>query len=129
MAFHQCSLKQACENGFLSYNCQHRLIKYYKGIKPIEYPMVQVNKARDLTIRQRQMENTIRHWKRKERLSDRKLKVNRTNPLTGEQEQFTEYEWNVLNSKLWQEKYRNFSRDNGLPMYEWRTRITEYESK
>ena len=123
------SLKQACENGFLSYNCQHRLIKYYKGIKPIEYPMVQVKKARDLTIRQRQMENTIRHWKRKERLSDRKLKVNRTNPLTGEQEQFTEYEWNVLNSKLWQEKYRNFSRDNGLPIYEWRTRITEYESK
>ena len=123
------SLKQACENGFLSYNCQHRLIKYYKGIKPIEYPMVQVNKARDLTIRQRQMENTIRHWKRKERLSDRVLKVNRTNPLTGEQEQFTEYEWNVLNSKLWQEKYRNFSRDNGLPIYEWRTRITEYESK
>ena len=123
------SLKQACENGFLSYNCQHRLIKYYKKIKPIEYPMVLVNKARDLTIRQRQMENTIRHWKRKERLSDRKLKVNRTNPLTGEQEQFTEYEWNVLNSKLWQEKYSQFSKDNGLPIYEWRTRITEYESK
>ena len=75
------------------------------------------------------MENTIRHWKRKEKLSDRTLKVNRTNPITGQQEQFTEYEWNVLNSKLWQQKYRDFSKNNGLPIYEWRTRITEYESK
>ena len=152
------SLKQACENGFLSYNCQHRLIKYYKGIKPIEYPMVQVNKARDLTIRQRQMENTIRHWKRKDYLADDKLKVNRkdtpyiqngywyidgaktsieaskysqnlksvgntqnTNP--------TDKEYTVAMTNFWNDKYSQFSKDNGLPVYEWRTRITEYESK
>lgn len=123
------SLKVACDYGFLSYNCQHRLIKYYKGIQPIQYPQKLVQVKRDATIRQRQMENTIRHWKRKEKLSDRTLKVNRTNPITGQQEQFTEYEWNVLNSKLWQQKYRDFSKNNGLPIYEWRTRITEYESK
>ena len=123
------SLLQACENGFLSFNCQHRLIKYYKGVKPPVYAIKEVNHLRDATIRQRQMENTIRQWKRKEKLSDRVLKVNRTNPITGKMEQFTEYEWNVLNSKLWQQKYRAFSQRNGLPTYEWRTRITDYESK
>jgi len=123
------SLLQACENGFLSFNCQHRLIKYYKGVKPPVYAIKEINHLRDATIRQRQMENTIRQWKRKEKLSDRVLKVNRTNPITGKMEQFTEYEWNVLNSKLWQKKYRAFSQRNGLPTYEWRTRITEYESK
>jgi hypothetical protein len=97
------SLLQACENGFLSFNCQHRLIKYYKGVKPPVYAIKEVNHLRDATIRQRQMENTIRQWKRKEKLSDRVLKVNRTNPITGKMEQFTEYEWNVLNSKLWQD--------------------------
>ena len=123
------SLLEACQNGFLSFNCQHRLIKYYKGAAPIQYNMVNVKNARNLTIRQRAMENTIRQWKRKEKLSDRVLKVNRTNPLTGKVEQFTEYEWNVLNSKLWQDRYRDFSKSHGLPVYEWRTRITEYESK
>jgi len=123
------SLLEACQNGFLSFNCQHRLIKYYKGAAPIQYNMVNVKNARNLTIRQRAMENTIRQWKRKEKLSDRTLKVNRTNPITGKVEQFTEYEWNVLNSKLWQDRYRDFSKSHGLPVYEWRTRITEYESK
>lgn len=152
------SLKQACENGFLSYNCQHRLIKYYKGIKPIEYPMVQVNKARDLTIRQRQMENTIRHWKRKDYLADYKLKVNRKDTpyiqegywyIDGAKTSIeaskysqnlksvgntqninpTDKEYTVAMTNFWNDKYSQFSKDNGLPIYEWRTRITEYESK
>ena len=121
------SLKQACENGFLSYNCQHRLIKYYKGIKPIQYSFASVEKARELTIRQRQMENTIRHWKRKENLADRVIKVKRKNPITGIEEEFTDYEWTTLNSQIWQDKYRSFSEAAGLPVYTWRTRITSYE--
>lgn len=121
------SLKQACENGFLSYNCQHRLIKYYKGIAPVEYSFASVEKARELTIRQRQMENTIRHWKRKENLADRVIKVKRKNPITGLDEEFTDYEWTVLNSQLWQDKYESFSSNAGLPIYRWRTRITRYE--
>ena len=121
------SLKQACENGFLSYNCQHRLIKYYKGIAPVEYSFASVEEARELTIRQRQMENTIRHWKRKEHIADRTLKVKRKNPITGLEEEFTDYEWTVLNSQLWQDKYESFSSNAGLPIYRWRTRITEYE--
>ena len=121
------SLKQACENGFLSYNCQHRLIKYYKGIAPVEYSFASVEKARELTIRQRQMENTIRHWKRKENLADRVIKVKRKNPITGLEEEFTDYEWTVLNSQLWQQKYESFSSNAGLPIYRWRTRITRYE--
>ena len=121
------SLKQACENGFLSYNCQHRLLKYYKGIAPVEYSFASVEKARELTQRQRQMENTIRHWKRKEKIADRNIKVKRKNPITGVEEEFTDYEWTVLNSKLWQDKYKSFSESAGLPIYTWRTRITEYE--
>ena len=121
------SLKQACENGFLSYNCQHRLIKYYKGIAPVEYSFASVEKARELTQRQRQMENTIRHWKRKEHIADRTLKVKRKNPITGLEEEFTDYEWTVLNSQLWQQKYESFSTNAGLPIYRWRTRITRYE--
>ena len=121
------SLKQACENGFLSYNCQHRLIKYYKGIKPVVYKKDFVEMRRELTIRQRQMENTIRHWKRKENLADRVIKVKRKNPITGIEEEFTDYEWTTLNSQLWQDKYRSFSEAAGLPVYTWRTRITSYE--
>lgn len=121
------SLRQACENGFLSYNCQHRLIKYYKGIAPVKYSFASVKEARELTIRQRQMENTIRHWKRKEKLADRTIKVKRKNPITGLEEEFTDYEWTVLNSQLWQDKYSSFSESAGLPIYRWRTRITEYE--
>ena len=73
------------------------------------------------------MENTIRHWKRKEKIADRNIKVKRKNPITGVEEEFTDYEWTVLNSKLWQDKYKSFSESAGLPIYTWRTRITEYE--
>ena len=153
------SLKQACENGFLSFNCQHRLIKYYKGIAPIQYPMGQVNKARKLTQKQRSMENTIRHWKRKEKLADNKLQVNRIDtPYIGDNgnwwingkdtgvkasnksqglksigreptETTTEKKYNTAMSNFWNDKYRQFSEGNGLPVFEWRTRITEYEGK
>ena len=105
------SLLEACNNGFLSYNCQHRLIKYYKGARPPRYDMLQVKKARDLTIRQRSMENIIRKWKRREVVADSK-----------EERQFA-----IDKSKEWQDKYRSFSQNHNLPIYEWRTRITEYE--
>ena len=105
------SLREACENGFLSYNCQHRLIKYYKGIKPPQYKALEVDFLRDATIRQRQMENYIRKYKRREKLA-----------TTSD-----EYQKAVAKSKEWQKKYANFSLRLGLPRYEWRTRITEYE--
>ena len=69
------SLEKACNNGFLSFNCQHRLIKYYKGANPVKYDMVSVKKARNLTITQRQMENTIRHWKRREKVADKNIMI------------------------------------------------------
>ena len=121
------SLLEACENGFLSFNCQHRLIKYYKGVKPPEFNPVQVDILRDATIRQRQMENYIRKWKRQEKISDSKLMVNRKNPFTGESQTFTEREYTTLMSKYWQQRYAKFSKTLGLPRYEWRTRITQYE--
>ena len=107
------SLLEACENGFLSFNCQHRLIKYYKGIKPPVYSAIQINGLRNATIRQREMENTIRHWKRREKIAT--TPEDRANA--------------IAHSKEWQQKYADFSRIHGLPRYEWRCRITEYESK
>ena len=121
------SLKEACENGFLSFNCQHRLIKYYKGVKPPVFAVKEVNRLRDATIRQRNMENTIRKWKRQEKIADSKLVVNRTDPFTNQEVEMTEREYTILMSKYWQQRYRDFSEAQGLPRYEWRTRITQYE--
>ena len=154
------SLLEACNNGFLSYNCQHRLIKYYKGIAPIHYNLVDVKKARDLTIRQRAMENTIRKWKREEAISDNKFMVQHSDcpyiqKVNGRYHWFsggkdtnievsdysrglssvsfsprtnmTDREYTVSMTNFWNDKYSNFSRDNGLPIYEWRTRITKVE--
>lgn len=121
------SLREACENGFLSYNCQHRLIKYFKGARPPQYEMVTIQTKRDLTTRQRNMENTIRKYKRRQVLSNKNVSMRRKNPYTDEYQDFKEREYNQLMSKYWQEKYRTFSKDNGLPIYEWRLRITEAE--
>ena len=152
------SLLQACENGFLSYNCQHRLIKYYKGASPIEYPFKEVNKARKLTQKQRAMENTIRHWKRKERLSSPKVEVHRKDSPyiqngkwyvdgqdTGinasehsqelksisrvQKDVLDDRSYSVAMTNYWNDKYAQFSHENDLPEYRWRTRITEYEAK
>lgn len=121
------SLREACENGFLSFNCQHRLIKYYKGVKPPIFAVKEVSRLRDATIRQRNMENTIRKWKRQEKIADSKLVVTRTDPFTNQEEEMTEREYTILMSKYWQQRYRDFSEQQGLPRYEWRTRITQYE--
>lgn len=152
------SLLQACENGFLSYNCQHRLIKYYKGASPVKYDTISVKKARNLTIRQRQMENTIRHWKRKERLSSPKIEVHRkdapyiengmwysdgvpTGILASEhsislksigrtqRDTLSDRDYSVSMTNYWNDKYAQFSRENDIPEYRWRTRITEYEAR
>ena len=123
------SLLEACNNGFLSFNCQHRLIKYYKGASPIRYDMIEVKKARNLSITQRQMENTIRKWKRRETLSSSKVMVNKTDPFNPSKgvQTMSELEYNEIMSKWWQEKYANFSKANNIPEYRWRTRITDYE--
>lgn len=123
------SLLEACNNGFLSYNCQHRLIKYYKGANPPEYDFISVKKKRNLTAIQRNMENTVRKFKRREVLSNPGVTIKRKNPYTNEVEEFKERDYNILMSKYWQERYRDFSNDNNLPEYRWRLRITETERK
>ena len=104
------------------------------------------------------MENTIRHWKRKERLSDNTLTVNRKdNPYIQNGKWFvngndtgikasehslelksisrvqvdstTDKEYTVAMTNMWQDRYAQFSQKNKLPIYEWRTRITDYERK
>ena len=121
------SLLQACENGFLSFNCQHRLVKYYKGIRPPHYDMLRVKFQRSLTARQRELENRIRKYKRRTALSTKGVRVTRKNPYSGEVEEMSEYKYNQTMSKYWQEQYKIFSDKNGLPEYRWRLRITEYE--
>lgn len=121
------SLLQACNNGFLSYNCQHRLIKYYKGVKPPENDFITVKKNRNLTAIQRNMENTVRKYKRRETLSDNKIIVYKKNPYTGEFQEFKERDYNILMSKYWQERYSQFSNSHNLPQYRWRLRITQAE--
>ena len=121
------SLLEACNNGFLSYNCQHRLIKYYKGVKPPERDFITVQKNRNLTATQRNMENTVRKYKRRQTLSTPGVIIKRKNPYTGIEEEFKERDYNILMSKYWQERYRDFSKANDLPTYEWRLRITQTE--
>ena len=121
------SLLQACQNGFLSYNCQHRLIKYYRGAKPPETDFVTVHKNRNLTAIQRNMENTIRKYKRRQVLSNKNVTLKRKNPYTGKMEEFREREYNVLMSQYWQEQYSAFSQKHNLPEYRWRLRITNAE--
>ena len=121
------SLLEACQNGFLSYNCQHRLIKYFKGAMPPQYSFVTVEKNRHNTIVQRNMENTIRKYKRRQTLSTNKVIIRRKNPYTGMDEEFKERDYNILMSKYWQAKYKTFCENNDLPMYRWRLRITQAE--
>lgn len=107
------SLKEACENGFLSYNCQHRLVKYYKGVHIPKYNIVEVNRKRQLSQKQRYLENMIR-----------KKKMAEVNAITPQDRQQA-----INESKAYQEEYKNFCEANNLTYYEWRTRITIEERK
>lgn len=103
------SLKEACENGFLSYNCQHRLIAYYKGIHIQEYDLLKVEKKRNISQTQRGMERQIRNLRTRLVLA------------TDEQEE------KVVRKKLksWKKKYATFCETNNVPRYDWRTKIID----
>lgn len=118
------SLKQACEQGFLSFNCQHRLVKYYKGINPPKYDLVTVNKDRALTTRQRVLENRIRKYKARAEMSQSGVHQKFTDPFTGKRRVMSQKTYNEKMSKYWQEKYKELAINNDLPIYIWRTRIT-----
>jgi hypothetical protein len=105
------SLKEACENGFLSFNCQHRLIAYYKGIHIPKYNLVEVAKRRDISQKQRYLENKIRKEKSKQVLAT----------SNEERKQATK------ESRRLQAYYRDFCKVNNVPRYDWRCRVTEVE--
>ena len=117
------SLKTAIECGFLSYNCQHRLIKYYKGVKAPQYDFITVEKKRNLTTYQRALENKIRKTKLIEKVNGRNFPIERKNVFTGQMEKMTAVDY----SKMLQDKYEEFCKKNGLVQYSWRTRITMEE--
>ena len=103
------SLKEACENGFLSYNCQHRLIAYFKGIHLQTYDMVKVEKRRNISQTQRGMERQIRDLRTRLELS------------------VDEQEKKALRKKIKvaRERYAQFCSDNNVPRYDWRTKIID----
>lgn len=105
------SLKEACENGFLSYNCQHRLVEYYKGIHIQNYDLSFVAKKRDITSRQRYLERRIREEKTKVELAvtdDKKKKAKqKAKELTA--------------------VYKKFCKDNNVARFDWRTKLTPSE--
>lgn len=105
------SLKEACENGFLGYNCQHRLVAYYKGIHIPKYSIAEVNRRRGISQRQRYLENCIRKEKTKQILAIRPEERKKAR----------------LKSKELQERYADFCKMNDVPRYDWRTSITEVE--
>jgi hypothetical protein len=101
------SLKEACENGFLSYNCQHRLIAYYKGIHLQTYDLVKVEKRRNISQNQRYLERQIRYLRTKMELA-----VN--------EEEKKIYHKQVIELAR---DYKKFCKDNNVPRYDWRTQI------
>ena len=121
------SLKEACENGFLSYNCQHRLVKYYEGMQAPQYNFLDVKAKRDITTRQRVLENRIRQYKAREEISNPNVYVKRIDPFTGKTRKMKQRRYNELMSEYWQQQYEAFSKKNNAPIYKWRLRITETE--
>lgn len=103
------SLKEACENGFLSYNCQHRLIAYYKGIHIQKYDMVKVEKKRNISQQQRYLERNIRQLRTEFE-------------LTQEEERKKELQL-IIRQK--NKQYKQFCKNNNVPIYEWRTKIID----
>ena len=102
------SLKDAIECGFLSYNCQHKVVEYFKGIQPPQYTAAETDKKRDVSQKQRQIENEI--YKLKQRLemssSDTEKKKIRKKIRA-----LTQY-------------YKEFCSKNNAPTYLWRTQIS-----
>lgn len=101
------SLQEACENGFLSYNCQHRLIAYYKGIHIQTYDLVKVEQKRNITQNQRYLERQIRYLRTKMELA-----------VTEEEKKM--YHKQVIELSR---DYKQFCKDNNVIVYEWRTKI------
>lgn len=121
------SLKQACENGFLSWNCQHRLVKYYKGINPQKYNIYQAKGQNTLTTRQRVLENRIRQYKAREVVANKGVKGTFLDPFTKQMRTMTQRRYAELMSQYWTKQYNKFCEDFALPRYEWRLRITQPE--
>lgn len=121
------SLKQACENGFLSYNCQHRLVKYYKGANPPQYNPTQVAINRGFTTRQRVLENRIRQYKAREVIGSSNVKKVYLDPFSGNYRKMSQKRNAELMSQYWTQRYNKLCEANNLPRYTWRLRITETE--
>lgn len=117
------SLKTAIECGFLSYNCQHRLIKYFKGLKAPHYNLVDVERKRNETTIQRAIENKIRQTKMIESVNGRNSLIERKNPFTKQMEVFKASDY----SKTMQDYYKSYCERHNLTQYTWRLRITQEE--
>ena len=107
------SLKEACENGFLSYNCQHRLVAYYKGIHLQQYNLVDIKKKRNIASGQRYLERRIRNVRTELALT--------LDPVKQKE----------LKSKIREmnKGYKQYCKDNNVGIFDWRTKLTPNEYK
>ena len=109
-------------NGTLTgFNCRHTTTPYKKGNKPSHIPADVIERQRAIETKQREMERTIRKYEA-EALG---WKTMRKTSLTNEEREFAnkQYKKNSYLVEKWQEKYKNFSRENNVAYYPSRLKV------
>lgn len=108
------SLREAMENGFLGYNCRHRLIEYKEGMNiPKRYDYNSKGAER-----KRKVDETMRRYERNIRIA----KERQVLAITPEERKI----WQEESKKL-QYNYDTYARLNGRVRNDWRASISKDE--
>ena len=109
-------------NGTLTgFNCRHTTTPYKKGSKPSHIPADVIERQRAIETKQREMERTIRKYEA-ETLG---WKAMRKTSLSNEDREIAnkQYKKSLYLVEKWQEKYKNFSRENNVAYYPSRLKV------
>lgn len=98
--------KNGCISGF---GCRHILKPYKRGNKPIEIPLKEITKAREIDQKQRYFERGIRNWK------DRAIIFKGIDNK--------KYAFAKNKAREWNERYIDYSKENEVAYYPSRTKI------
>lgn len=96
-------------NGLLGFNCRHYLVEYRDNLRFTRQDDAEELKQYKITVRQRQMERTIREYK--------------TRAMMAKYSDPKEYYFALRKSEQWTHAYRVFSEKNGRPWYKSRTTL------
>ena len=110
------------KNGTLSgFNCRHKIKPYTKGSQPNYIPSEVIDKQRELDLKQREYERTIRKY---ESLAFGWGK-NKVIAQTKQEKQSATKLYNHYNDlvKKWENDYYSFSKKNNLPVFPSRLKI------